>query len=167
MFCPKCGIRNLLDQKYCRACGHGLAGHKAALETNFEETVEKIKSGTTILGLSAGGLIIMSLMCLGVWLTQRDDGAFFTLVPVLAFMIPATVIGLVRLNRAFGALTPPTDRGKALPESTTNAIHMTATPVTDPLDQAARTPASVTEHTTHNLEPVGRDSEEAFRQPRS
>src|SRR5881396_3654058 len=56
MFCPKCGIVNLVDQKFCRGCGHALAGHKAALENNFEEAVEKIKSGSAILGVGVIGL---------------------------------------------------------------------------------------------------------------
>ena len=96
MFCPKCGIGNLVDQRYCRGCGHALAGHKAALENNFDDALERIKSGSTILGLCAVGLIIVSLMGLGVWLIQKDDGVFFTLVPVLAFVIPATIFALVR-----------------------------------------------------------------------
>jgi hypothetical protein len=37
MFCPKCGIGNHLDQKFCRGCGHALAGHKVALENNYED----------------------------------------------------------------------------------------------------------------------------------
>jgi hypothetical protein len=32
MFCPKCGIENQIDQRFCRRCGHELAGHRAALE---------------------------------------------------------------------------------------------------------------------------------------
>ena len=51
MFCPKCWIGNLVDLKFCRGCGHGLAGHKVALENNFEDAVEKIKSGSTALGV--------------------------------------------------------------------------------------------------------------------
>lgn len=43
MFCPKCGIGNLVEQKFCRGCGHALAGHKIALENNFADAVEKFK----------------------------------------------------------------------------------------------------------------------------
>ena len=110
MFCPKCGIVNLVDQKFCRGCGHALAGHKAALENNFEEAVEKIKSGSAILGVGVIGLIVISLITLAVWIAQNDALVFFTLVPVLAFVIPATILGLVRLSRAYRALSA-TDRG--------------------------------------------------------
>jgi hypothetical protein len=149
MFCPKCGIENLIDQKFCRRCGHALAGHRAALEGKFEDAVEKIQSGSTALGLSAVGVIIISLMCLGVWLGQNDAGVFFTLIPVLAFMIPATIIGLVRLTRAYRALSRPERGNKALQAGTTT--HLTEGATTDSLNDALP-PASVTEHTTHNLQ---------------
>ena len=101
MFCPKCGIGNLVDQKFCRGCGHALAGHRVALANNFEDAVEKFKSGSTTLGITAVGLIVISLMALGVWISQKDAGVFFTLIPVLAFVIPATILGIVRVNRAY------------------------------------------------------------------
>lgn len=59
MYCPKCGIENLVSQKYCRGCGHALTGHRAALENNFEEAVERIKTGATALAAGAAGLIII------------------------------------------------------------------------------------------------------------
>src|SRR5437868_3553162 len=122
MFCPKCGLGNLTDQKFCRGCGHALAGHRAALEENFENAVEQIKSGATALGISAVGLILISLMALGVWLTQKDSGVFFTLIPVLAFVIPAATIGLVRLNWAYRALRADNRaNAKAIQQSKTAA----------------------------------------------
>lgn len=152
MFCPKCGLGNLVDQKFCRGCGHALAGHRAALENNFEDAVEKIKSGTTVLGISAVGLIVISLMGLGVWLTQKDAGVFVTLIPVLAFGIPAAVIGLVRLSRAYRALSNR-DHGetKAIEQARTVAVHIVPGVTTDPLFQDAQAPASVTENTTLSL----------------
>jgi hypothetical protein len=155
-------IANLVDAKFCRGCGHALAGHRAALENSFEDAVEKIKSGSTVLGLSAVGLILISLMGLGVWISQKDAGVFFTLIPVLAFVIPAAILGLVRLNRAYRALSP-TDRGnrKSVEQSKTFAIHLASGAATDPLALAAQTPASVTEHTTLNLESTEPASGEA------
>jgi hypothetical protein len=116
MFCPKCGMENHLDQKYCRGCGHALAGHKFALENNFEDEVEKIKSGSTALGVSAVTVILISLMALGVWISQKDAGVFFTLLAALAIAIPGTIVGLVRLNRAYRALSH-TDRGNRKPSN--------------------------------------------------
>ena len=150
MFCPKCGIENLVEQKFCRRCGHALAGHRAALEGKFEDAVEKIQSGSTVLGLSAVGVILIALMCLGVWLGQNDAGVFFTLIPVLAFMIPATIIGIVRLTRAYRALSAPHRRNKTLQPGTTTQLAAGAT--TDSLAGSALPPGSITEHTTHNLE---------------
>lgn len=152
MFCPKCGIENLVDQKFCRGCGHALAGHRAALEGRFEDAVEKIQSGSTALGLSAAGVIIISLMCLGVWLGQNDAGVFFTLIPVLAFMIPATIIGIVRLTRAYRVLSHTDRSNKALQQPGMTPIHLAAGVTTDSLAMPQLPPDSVTEHTTLKLE---------------
>jgi len=162
MFCPKCAITNLDDAKFCRGCGHALAGHRAALESNFEDALEKIKSGSTALGISAIGLIIISLMALGVWTTQNDAGVFFTLIPVLVFVTPAAILGLVRLTRAFRMLNPP-DRGtsKQIEKARTAAVHLGVVADTDPLAQTAQASVSVTEHTTLNLKSPGAGSDEA------
>ena len=61
MSCPKCGIENQIDQRFCRRCGHERAGHRAALENKFQDAVECIKSGSTALGAGAVGLIVISL----------------------------------------------------------------------------------------------------------
>jgi len=102
----------------------------------------------------------ISLMSLGVWLTQNDAGVFFTLFPVLAFVIPATIVGLVRLNRAYCVLSAPGSGKKTLQQSNKNAVQLSAASAADPLDRTTRVPASVTEHTTLNLESPGTASEE-------
>lgn len=151
MFCPKCGIGNLGEQKFCRGCGHALAGHRAALENNFGDAIEKLKSGSALLGASAAVLMLISLMALGVWVFQKDAGAFFILIPVLAFAIPATILGLVWLNRAYRTLSAA-DRAKLKPagEGNPSAINLAAA-TTDPLALSSQAPPSITEHTTLNL----------------
>jgi len=160
MFCPNCGIANLIDQKFCRGCGHSLAAHKIALENNFEEAVEKIKSGATALGASICCLVVISLMALSVWISQNDAGVFFTLVPVLALSIPAAIYGLVRLNRAHRVLSATDHGNKAVGKSQT-AVHLGSAATTYPLAEAAQVPASVTEHTTLNLESPANVSDES------
>lgn len=152
MFCPKCGMENHVNQKYCRGCGHALAGHNVALENNFEDAVEKIKSGSTALGVSAVTVILISLMALGVWISQKDAGVFFTLFAALVIAIPGTIVGLVRLNRAYRTLSH-TDRGnrKPIEQSEARAVHLPARATTDPLVRSTQAPASVTENTTLNL----------------
>ncbi len=162
MFCPKCGIRNRIDQKFCRGCGHALGGHRVALENNYGDVVERIKSGSAVVGLSAVGFIVISLMALAVWLSQNDAGVFFTLIPVLAFCIPGTILGLVRLHRAHRVLSATSggsDR-KAVEQSETVPYQLAAGALTDPLTRVAQAPASITEHTTHNLDSSSQVSDE-------
>ena len=153
MYCPKCGIENLVDQRFCRGCGHGLVGHRIALEKNFEDIAERIKSGSTALGICAVGLIMISLMGLGVWISQNDAGVFFTLIPVLAFVIPATILGLIRLTRAYRDLSSANPKKpKPVEQLSTAAVHLDESPTTDPLAPSFAATPSVTEHTTVNLE---------------
>jgi len=172
MYCPKCGIANLVDQKFCRGCGHGLAGHRIAFESNFEKALKNVKDGSWILGVGAACLTAISLLALVVWISQKDAAAFYILVPVLLFTIPATILGLVWLNRAYRALRPKEfAKVNSLIESKTTAIQLTEVASTDPLDQISPARASVTEHTTVNLEsPTPNSTERPNRdtsQPRS
>lgn len=99
MFCPKCGIGNLVDQKFCRGCGHALAGHKVALEDNFEDAVERIKSGLTALGVSAVTLIVISLMATTDPLVQAAQApASVTENTTLTLESPEPVLGEARGN---------------------------------------------------------------------
>ena len=141
---------------------HALAGHKAALENNFEDAVEKIKSGSTTLGAAAVCLIVISLMALAVWIFQNDAGVFFTLVPALAIAIPAAILGVVRLQRAFGVLSAKAQGSrKPLVQFKSPAVQVSAADTTYPLAEVAERPASVTEHTTLNLESPAPASDEA------
>jgi hypothetical protein len=161
MFCPKCGIGNLIDQKFCRGCGHALTGHRTALESSFEEAVENIKSGTAALAASAAVLIILSALVLGVWIFQKDAGALFILIPMLAFAIPATTIGLIRLNRAYRELSPARrDRQRPVIESKMTTVQLAPGATTDSLALSANSPASITEHTTLDLKSADLDSDE-------
>ena len=167
MFCPQCGIENRIDQRFCRGCGHELAGHRAALENSFEQTIEKIESGTTALFASSLVLGVLTLMALAVWLIGKDSGVFAILIPVLAIAIPAAIIGVLRLNSARRSLAGP-DYGKKKKKLVTQAITSNALSAasTDPLELPQHpTPVSVTENTTVNLRLVRDDSDDR-EQPR-
>ena len=152
MFCPKCGIGNHVDQKFCRGCGHALAGHKVAARKQLRRYGREDQERFDGIRSEHGTLIVMSLMTLGVCISQKDAGVFVTLFPALGIAIPGAILGLVRLNRAYRALSA-TDRGnrKAVEQSKAVAIHLAPGATTDPLVQSAQTPASVTEKTTLDL----------------
>lgn len=167
MFCPKCGIENQIDQRFCRGCGHGLAGHRAALDINFEQTIEKIETGTIALFASSLILVVLSLLALAVWLLQKDSGAFAILIPALAIAIPAAIIGVMRLYSGHRTLAGPDRRKKKKLETQAINPNALSAAATDPLEWPQQpSPVSVTENTTLNLRRT-RDSSDNAEEPRS
>jgi hypothetical protein len=153
MFCAKCGIENLIEQKYCRQCGHHLVGHRVALEGNFEVAATNLRKGEDSVGT---GLVILGICALNIlanWLLGGDAiGILINLAIGLMVAVPFMIIGLMRLERANKVFNVTEQPGKkAIEESKATAIEMPAAPITDRSLSTAEAPASVTEHTTLDL----------------
>jgi zinc-ribbon domain len=157
MFCPKCGVKNLEDAKFCRACGadirlvpQALAGSltKSAPAELVERKKKKSKRDeppTLEKGFETifGGLAFLILFMLGFFYFK---GFFWIWV---WFIFP----GLEHLGRGIGqvirsrreprALAPSSHDGDALPGYTPAALQGPAT--------SEIAPPSVTESTTRNL----------------
>ena len=153
MFCAKCGTENLIEQKYCRQCGHQLAGHRVAFEGNFETAAANLKKGEDSVGT---GLVILGICALNIlanWLLGGDAvGILINLAIGLAVAVPFMIIGLLRLERAnkvFNLTEKPTT--KVIEESKASAIEMPPAPITDRSLSTAEAPQSVTENTTLDL----------------
>jgi zinc ribbon protein len=148
MFCPKCGIQNQIEQKYCRGCGHHLAGHVIALKGNIEEATIDIKKGSNLVGI---GLIVVGICKLNVllnfFLGADRIGILFNVLLGLLLAVPLITLGVYRIGRAASSLIP---KGGA-PE---NAIDISDEP-RNQLPASAATGSvpvpSVTERTTLEL----------------
>ena len=153
MFCAKCGTENLIEQKYCRQCGHQLAGHRVAFEGNFETAAANLKRGEDSVGT---GLVILGICALNIlanWLLGGDAiGILINLAIGLAVAVPFMIIGLLRLERAnkvFNLTEKP--ETKAMEDAKASAIEMRPAPITDRSLSSADGAPSVTENTTLDL----------------
>jgi hypothetical protein len=147
MFCPKCGTQNLIEQKYCRACGHQLAAHLAALEGRVDDVSTHLNKGSQFVAL---GLIVVGIAKLNIlanfFLGGDGFGVIINLLILLFIAVPLITFGLVRLSQARRALTP---KEKADNKAIT-AADLAQLPAAADTDRSISIP-SVTEQTTLEL----------------
>jgi hypothetical protein len=147
MFCPKCGTQNLIEQKYCRACGHKLAAHIAALEGGVEDVSTHLNKGSHLVAI---GLIVVGIAKLNIlanfFFKSDATGIIINLLILLLIAVPLITIGMVRISLARRALTPKEKAGdKAITAADLNQL-----PAAADTDRSISIP-SVTEHTTLEL----------------
>ncbi len=162
MYCPKCGVRNLEDAKFCRACGADIHLVPQALKGDLPEGVleveehelegrkerkYKFKEPPTLekaMESFFGGLAFLAIFVLGYFYYQ---GAFLIWV---WFIIP----GLEHIGKGLGqAIRARRERPALAPPRPTEALHASAprelsAPSTS---EIVPPPASVTESTTRSL----------------
>lgn len=167
MYCPKCGIKNLEDARFCRSCGANIELVPRALEGRLDAAAEgvleveghekkgrkerkhKIKEPPTLeKGIENifGGVAFFIIVALGFFYLI---GAFWLWI---WFIIPALEhvgkgIGqIIRSRQARHALAPTAGYAEAPPQAAT--AHALPAPDTS---EILRPPASVTESTTRDL----------------
>ena len=156
MFCPKCGVKNLEDAKFCRGCGadirlvpQALAGsltELAALEPKGPDAkVSKPDEPPTLdKGVENvfGGVAFFLIVLLGFVYFRN-----FFLVWIW-FIIPA----LGNLGKGIGQLIRVSREPRVLPPASPEAEpHAGRTPALPGAATAEIVPPSVTENTTRNL----------------
>ena len=167
MFCPKCGIENPDNGKYCRSCGANLSNVLAIVEGNFSEEralttennpTELYSTGIRNTILGAGFLAI------GMFIfTIPPQNTFFWLLPLIpAFCLIASgasrMIKADALKKERAARTniiqpsafPETKANKELPP--TQADYVKPLKSIYATDNLVGEPLSVTEDTTKHLE---------------
>jgi hypothetical protein len=154
MFCPNCGTNNLLDQKYCRQCGHQLTGHRIALEGTFDESINRLKKGEDLIG---SGLIVMGICIINIiinWFLGADRlGILINVIIGLFIALPLMFMGLTRVDRARKLLDPAEQvKRQTLGPAGQTSIQPAPAAITD--RSIAAPPPSVTEETTLNLNPA-------------
>ena len=166
MYCPKCGVHNLEDAKFCRSCGadirlvpQALTGHlpegvfgvdelEELEEKGRKERKYKFKKPPTLeKGLENVfcGIAFLIIFLLGFFYMK---GMFMVWV---WFIIPAlTCVGegigqIIRSRAVTPALAPPDSPRPSLPQTPARELPAAET------GEIKTPPASVTESTTRNL----------------
>lgn len=153
MFCPKCATQNTVEQKYCRGCGHQLAGHRAALEGDYDDAMANLKKGSTFISLGLVVGAICKLNILASWFLGADKlGIIINTLVALLVAVPLITIGIIRLSAARRVLSPnDQSSGEHAGQSKQAAIESPAALETDRSIRSPGIRASVTEHTTLEL----------------
>lgn len=159
MFCPKCGLQNGDETKFCRGCGAELTRVMASLEANVVDRMAKLKKPTRSLGersvilysrgirgvlTGVGFLVVAALM-----LVFGQDVKLYWLIPVtFAFVWFAASIGRFVQASGYKKLaakegTPELPAGREEFLQPVRSFYDT--------DDLAATPFSVTERTTNLL----------------
>lgn len=158
MFCPRCGMENKLEQRFCRQCGLTLPAVRLALEGRVDEAVQKSRKGETALGW---GFILMLVGLVNAGINaflHAWQSAVFSAGFGLVIGITLITIGLTRVGSANKLLNlaGKKDEAEKLPPAQSEHAGEAAlppAPITEELRRTPVRPPSVVENTTIKLKP--------------
>jgi hypothetical protein len=161
MYCPRCGVQNRLEQKFCRQCGLALPGVRLALEARLEDAAAQLKKGYDDLGGAVGTMGFFLLAAVINFFLGWNWGIIINLVLGLLITLRWFRRGFKQLEQAQKlidtkeALARPVADSPAAPVALEPAKPaqsvLPPVPDTDPLVATPTPVASVTEHTTLTL----------------
>jgi hypothetical protein len=152
MYCPRCGIENNLDQKYCRGCGQSLTSVRLALEGGVDEAITALRKEQSLTRHRVRMVISSLLILIAIatiftagrfGISNVQSGAAILIIVLIVFMKLA-----LKTRRAARALNVE-QRENLLPESGAPSLESSSTRT---LESAESQPhLSVTEQSTLEL----------------
>jgi hypothetical protein len=163
MFCPSCGIEYSVELNYCNRCGANLntaLGEPTQLLIPLSPTKPAIVIGTimTVLTLGGFGCLVGGAIGLAQNHVTGDPLGMMVVFGMITILVTDILLArqlsrLITASLSAGKLQAP--KRSAAPALNSASISQFPSPMTARLESAP----SVTEHTTHFLEP-------AYREPR-
>ncbi|HJS52604.1 MAG TPA: zinc-ribbon domain-containing protein [Pyrinomonadaceae bacterium] len=155
MYCPKCGLQNADETKFCRGCGADVSNVPAAIEVRrtgdlalAEKQIDLYGSGLRGVLIGAG-FLFSSAVAFAVSMRVAVLALFF-----LAFASYFLGTGISRMfqARALKRLLAERDPQPAAVQKPALPDSENAPPSFYETDDLAQLPSTVTEHTTRHLE---------------
>ena len=152
MFCPKCGLQNADDTKFCRGCGTDLSSVLAVVEGKLPEMPALSEKYAELYSRGIYGVLIglgFSFISWVVYSIPPGSGIFWTLFLAIAFIFLGAGISRFVHAAKIKALIKKAESA-ALPAGNIDYLKP-ATSIYD-TDNLLERSLSVTDHTTRQLE---------------
>lgn len=161
MFCPKCGIENPDNGKFCRSCGANLSNVLAVVEGILSEEEVAKNSPAELFSTGVRNIVLgFGFLAASVFLftIPPRDGIFWLLMMIPGFCLLASGIGRIiksnavkkEVNEAHHPSLSTKHSGRELPPSQTDYVKPQSSIYET--DDLTAEPRSVTESTTRHLQ---------------